>query len=80
MGNMNVVLDYTCTLQFVIQRFGLALLFCIGVTCLDDAGAWASGGAWDIHICNSISTRFWAGRLTRAASKSTSMALCADTH
>ena len=41
---MSVALDHTCTLQLIIQRFGLALLFGIGVTCFDDAGAWAIRG------------------------------------
>ena len=42
---MSVALDHTCTLQLIIQRVGLVLLLDIGVTCYDDAWAWATGGA-----------------------------------
>ena len=41
---MSVALDHTCTLQLIIQRVGLVLLLDIGVTCYEDAWAWASGG------------------------------------
>ena len=41
---MSVALDHTCTLQLIIQRVGLVLLLDIGVTCYDDAWAWAIRG------------------------------------